>query len=105
MPEDFANLTEEELQLLGGDASRSHLVKGLDMVLLEKVELNAEHHTQRRREIAEASEKRRKAEERLNEMKLNIRSFQTPMATNIYSTLFESQLHLNDLSVLTQVSF
>ena len=45
MPEDFANLTEEELQLLGGDASRSHLVKGLDMVLLEKVELNAEHHT------------------------------------------------------------
>ena len=38
-PEDFANLTEEELQLLGGDASRSHLVKGLDMVLLEKVNL------------------------------------------------------------------
>ena len=40
MPEDFANLTEEELQLLGGDASRSHLVKGLDMVLLEKVDVN-----------------------------------------------------------------
>ena len=37
LPEDFAHLTEEERQLLGGDATRSHLVKGLDMVLLEKV--------------------------------------------------------------------
>ena len=37
LPEDFAHLTEEEKQLLGGDVTRSHLVKGLDMVLLEKV--------------------------------------------------------------------
>lgn len=37
LPEDFAHLTEEERQLLGGDVTRSHLVKGLDMVLLEKV--------------------------------------------------------------------
>ena len=39
LPEDFAHLTEEERQLLGGDVTRSHLVKGLDMVLLEKVEI------------------------------------------------------------------
>lgn len=37
LPEDFAHLTDEEKQLLGGDVSRTHLVKGLDMVLLEKV--------------------------------------------------------------------
>lgn len=37
LPEDFANFTEEELQLLGGDESRAHLIKGLDMILLEKV--------------------------------------------------------------------
>ena len=36
LPEDFANLTEEELQLLGGDETHSHLIKGLDLALLEK---------------------------------------------------------------------
>ena len=36
-PEDFANLTDEELALLGGDASHAHLVKGMDTVLLQKV--------------------------------------------------------------------
>ena len=37
LPEDYADLTEEELRLLGGDESRTHLIKGLDMILLEKV--------------------------------------------------------------------
>ena len=39
LPEDFAHLTDEERQLLGGDVSKTHLVKGLDMVLLEKVKM------------------------------------------------------------------
>ena len=30
-------LTDEELALLGGDASHAHLVKGMDTVLLQKV--------------------------------------------------------------------
>lgn len=36
-PEDFEGLTEEELQLLGGDASHAHLVKGIDTILLQRV--------------------------------------------------------------------
>ena len=100
LPEDFAHLTEEERQLLGGDATRSHLVKGLDMVLLEKVGIIYYPDWQRRREIAEEEEKKRKAEERMNEMKLNIRSFTTPMAMNIHHFLFESKEELQNVNVL-----
>ena len=100
LPEDFAHLTEEEKQLLGGDATRSHLVKGLDMVLLEKVGIIYFPDWQRRREIAEEEEKKRKAEERMNEMKLNIRSFTTPMAMNIHHFLFESKEELQNVNVL-----
>lgn len=100
LPEDFAHLTEEERQLLGGDATRSHLVKGLDMVLLEKVGIYYFPDWQRRREIAEEEEKKRKAEERMNEMKLNIRSFTTPMAMNIHHFLFESKEELQNVNVL-----
>lgn len=100
LPEDFAHLTDEERQLLGGDATRSHLVKGLDMVLLEKVGIIYYPDWQRRREIAEEEEKKRKAEERMNEMKLNIRSFTTPMAMNIHHFLFESKEELQNVNVL-----
>ena len=37
LPEDFAHLTEEELQLLVGNVSRTHLGKGLDQGLRQKV--------------------------------------------------------------------
>ena len=51
--EDFANLTEEELQLLGGDETHSHLIKGLDLALLEK----------KRKELERQKELKKKEEE------------------------------------------
>lgn len=53
LPEDFANLTEEELQLLGGDETHSHLIKGLDLALLEK----------KRKELERQKELKKKEEE------------------------------------------
>lgn len=53
LPEDFANLTEEELQLLGGDETHSHLIKGLDLALLEK----------KRKELGRQKELKKKEEE------------------------------------------
>lgn len=53
LPEDFANLTEEEIQLLGGDEKYSHLIKGLDLARLEK----------RRRELERQQEMKKKEEE------------------------------------------
>ena len=53
LPEDFANLTEEEMQLLGGDETHSHLIKGLDLALLEK----------KRKELERQKELKKKEEE------------------------------------------
>ena len=53
LPEDFANLTDEELQLLGGDETHSHLIKGLDLALLEK----------KRKELERQEELKKKEEE------------------------------------------
>ena len=53
LPEDFANLTEEELQLLGVDETHSHLIKGLDLALLEK----------KRKELERQKELKKKEEE------------------------------------------
>lgn len=53
LPENFANLTEEELQLLGGDETHSHLIKGLDLALLEK----------KRKELERQKELKKKEEE------------------------------------------
>ena len=37
----------------------------------------------------------------MNEMKLNIRSFKTPMAENIHTILFESQERLENVNQVT----
>ena len=62
LPEDFAHLTDEEKQLLGGDVSRTHLVKGLDMVLLEKVILISCFHSRDEEKLLK--KKRRRGEPR-----------------------------------------
>ena len=55
LPEDFANLTEEELQLLGGDETHSHLIKGLDLALLEKKRKELERQKELKKKEAETA--------------------------------------------------
>ena len=57
--EEFAGMTADETKFLGGDMEHTHLVKGLDVALMEKVRLEQQFEAA----LARAAEKERQEEE------------------------------------------
>ncbi|XP_071124419.1 protein Red-like [Mytilus edulis] len=80
----------QESKYLGGDMEHTHLVKGLDFALLEKVRAeisNKEKEDEEAMETAVTQKKEEKPEETGPKIE-----FRTKMARNIYKTLFQSRL-------------
>ncbi|KAK2185184.1 hypothetical protein NP493_243g01063 [Ridgeia piscesae] len=81
----------QESKYLGGDMEHTHLVKGLDYALLEKVRAeicSKEEVEEEEMEAAVSSAKRKEREEEEEEMM----QFKTKMGRNIFRTLFRRQL-------------
>ncbi|XP_052089428.1 protein Red-like isoform X4 [Mytilus californianus] len=80
----------QESKYLGGDMEHTHLVKGLDFALLEKVRAeisNKEKEDEEAMETAVTQKKEEKPEDTGPKIE-----FRTKMARNIYKTLFQSRL-------------
>lgn len=97
----------QESKYLGGDMQHTHLVKGLDYALLEK--MRTEIH-QKEREEDELDELEEVLDEKTKEKNENIKeeeeakvNMKTASARNIYRVLFRSRLP--DRNELFQVSF
>jgi len=83
----------QESKYLGGDMEHTHLVKGLDYALLEKVraEISAMEHQQEEQMEAIATTQETNTEKKEEDPEVQMQ-FNTRLARNVFRTVFKNQL-------------
>jgi IK cytokine len=80
----------QESKYLGGDMEHTHLVKGLDYALLQKVRSELTYKEQQEAEMSLLEKKRERERTKAEAMQEDI-TFKTKMAKSLYRTLFLSK--------------